>query len=1485
MANTPPYFVTVSATSCNYVYQVMVNSSNWNFNNFIGGFTLGSSYTSFWGDKNTTFVTYSMYASNVFPTINSLNYTATYKAMTSQESIRIPKCELFTNFILTASPVFQQDSRSMRFVQYLNVSNPMNQIRPTLGMQAPGYWIDTKVQLTSPYQTNWVIITYKATNLQNFNGKSGTFYPTSVSQNTSPIPLNNPYDNVRTTVLGYNSKSISKTKLFAQSFVMNIANLNSALGFGNMGYDVIYYPVLGNRANATYHLFVNATGSSGAIPLNLFDQTYTTNPTFFGFATSFTLLNVGSFLSSIVQDNTVNSFILNINFVLDTIGLSPVSTTYSIPITNNMYYPVGIRSVTNNGINGASYKFSFDSLYPNVTYSDNVIVTYYGKLTNIPLSFTWTPTPPAYSCCNSVMIQNLQIFPVSSFTFIVRFDIFNRQFFGVQQINLYNTFMYGYHLVKGNINNGVFELIVDWIGMEFNSFIYPVSYYPTRDGAVTVETQAVNDMFQFLPQIPSQLTQFTVDDITSFKFEPNVVDVSNGTGSTTLIFNFSNSKATDRPSIYFPSYSHLPGIIDTNNVFTGYYNASTNMFNIPITIRQQLFSRSLNYNLTSAPSYISRDFISLKFGSDAFINVVSDFYTSITDADEMGPNVEVLKQYPGNTVTVQATDDVTIGWDFILNDKPSGFSHGVAMISSNIDIIPINITFTSLNNTDGDEFYGNYSIRLPINGNCRSQVYHIDLVLYDYLGNEAASNYGNSITPRLNPFFKLWGDLTKEALTNITVNCAITPDIMAPAVTAFTLLTPTIDVGSNNRIFQATFTVTDDLSGISTNPKDYPVVVLSYLYGENTILTSTLSSTNGLSSIFTVNSQLPYGFAMKGNYLISIYGVVDKHKNLGGITSSEMKTAGMTYFGTTTFGVTTPVLETADRLTNVGGPIYIRGKKMGFDSDTVSCQINYGAGYQSIPINLRYPSIFLINVAAVTGSSIKVQLTVNGIVSNELEIFKFVIPPPGPRPPPRPTLSPISTSTTDSISTMTPITTTSTTDSTTSTTGTSTSTTSTTDSTTSTTGTSTSTTSTTSTTEEHTSTSSTTDPTTSTTVTSTSTTSTTEEPTSTSSTTDSTTSTTGTSTSTTSTTSTTEDSTSTSSTTSTTGASTSTTSTSTSTTTSTTSTPSPSPDPKCPGVTPCSGNGICIAGECFCNNPWYGPDCNSKNHVIPPPPINPDQPTINNTIPSGSDALAYIVSIISVEELHEISANQEVIASFKLANWTMTNLTTETQFLYRYDVSVKESTNITVDVEYFQNETTIVFGNENLTMLPSTIKYSISMTPYQFQDKLTTLQLIMSATIETKADGTCSAKTIGGAPNDLQWVKLNIDKQSLYGRFLRFAVIDNNVQPISNVLLDSEMNPIDTESSVQTFIGINIPQYENGIKLDPDFSVLIDNDSPTDSKCKSKNNKLSAGAIAGITVGAAVFCAAVIGGAILIKSKLRARRFNIKLKKKLNSHK
>ncbi|EFA82092.1 hypothetical protein PPL_04997 [Heterostelium album PN500] len=1391
MANTPPYFNGVDTTSCGYFYQIMVNSSNWSFKNYIGGFSITPSRASFWSAKNTSFVTFSMYAINILSTLNSLDYTATLNTMTSQESIPIPTCQPFTNFSLAASPVFQQDSRSMRFVQYLKISNPMNQIRPSLGVQAPGYWNDQKVHLTSPFPSNWVVISYKAASLQNFNGQSGTINPTTLTQNTSPIPMNNPYNNVRTTVLGYNSKSISKTKLFAQSFVMNIANLNSALGFGNMAYDVIYYPVLGNRANATYHLFVNATGSSGAIPLNLFDQTYTNNPTFFGFATSFTLVNVGSPLSSIVQDNTVNSFILNINFVLDTIGLSPVSTTYSIPITNNMYYPVGIRSVTNNGINGASYKFSFDSLYPNVTFVDNVIVNYYSKMiSNMPLSFTWTPTPPTFSGI-SIMIQNFQIFPVSSFTFVVRLDMFNTQFFGVQQINLYNTYLYGYHLVKGDINNGVFETVIDWSGEKFDQFIFPTSYFPKRDSGISMENQAINDMFQFIPYLPSQLTQFTVDDITSFKFEPNVVDVSNGTGSTTLIFNFANSKVTDRPSIYFPSYSHLPGIIDTNNVFTGYYNASTNMFNIPITIRQQLFSRSLNYNLTAAPSYISRDLISLKFGSDAFINVVSDY------ADEMGPNVEVLKQYPGNTVTVQATDDVTIGWDFILNDKPSGFSHGVAMISSNLDIIPINITFNSLNNTDGDEFYGNYSIRLPINGNCRSQVYHIDLVLYDYLGNEAASNYGNSITPRLNPFFKLWGDLTKEALTNITVNCAITPDIMAPAVTAFTLLTPTIDVGSNNRIFQATFTVTDDLSGISTNPKDYPVVVLSYLYGENTILTSTLSSTNGLSSTFTVNSQLPYGFAMKGNYLISIYGVVDKHKNLGGITSSEMKTAGMTYFGTTTFGVTTPVLETADRLTNVGGPIYIRGKKMGFDSDTVSCQINYGAGYQSIPMNLRYPSIFLINVAAVTGSSIKVQLTVNGIVSNELEIFKFVIPPPGPRPPPRPTLTPTSTSTI-------------------STTGT--------------------------------------------------------------------TSTTGTSTSTTSPTSTTEEPTSTSSTTSTTGTSTSTTSTSTSTTTSTTSTPSPSPDPKCPGVTPCSGNGICIAGECFCNNPWYGPDCNSKNHVIPPPPINPDQPTINNTIPSGSDALAYIVSIISVEELHEISANQEVIASFKLANWTMTNLTTETQFLYRYDVSVKESTNITVDVEYFQNETTIVFGNENLTMLPSTIKYSISMTPYQFQDKLTTLQLIMSATIETKADDTCSAKTIGGAANDLQWVKLNIDKQSLYGRFLRFAVIDNIVQPISNVLLDSEMSPIDTESSVQTFIGINIPQYENGIKLDPDFSVLIDNDSPTDSKCKS-NNKLSAGAIAGITVGAAVFCALVIGAAFLIKSKLRARRFNIKLKKKLDSHK
>ncbi|KAM9977331.1 hypothetical protein ACTFIR_011193 [Dictyostelium discoideum] len=150
-------------------------------------------------------------------------------------------------------------------------------------------------------------------------------------------------------------------------------------------------------------------------------------------------------------------------------------------------------------------------------------------------------------------------------------------------------------------------------------------------------------------------------------------------------------------------------------------------------------------------------------------------------------------------------------------------------------------------------------------------------------------------------------------------------------------------------------------------------------------------------------------------------------------------------------------------------------------------------------------------------------------------------------------------------------------------------------------------------------------------------------------------------------------------------------------------------------------------------------------------------------------------------------------------------------------------------------------------MNPSTIKYTIELSQYKFKNKLNGLQLIMSASLSSsKTDDICSDKQFGETTDEFydisNYLKIQVDDHSLYGRFIKRAIVDSLVKTISNELLDSSMNPISSSSSSQSFIGIILPNYANSIIIDPDFSVLIDSKSASSSEnsiCTNNDSKLT----------------------------------------------
>ncbi|KAM9969558.1 hypothetical protein ACTFIR_001394 [Dictyostelium discoideum] len=339
---------------------------------------------------------------------------------------------------------------------------------------------------------------------------------------------------------------------------------------------------------------------------------------------------------------------------------------------------------------------------------------------------------------------------------------------------------------------------------------------------------------------------------------------------------------------------------------------------------------------------------------------------------------------------------------------------------------------------------------------------------------------------------------------------------------------------------------------------------------------------------------------------------------------------------------------------------------------------------------------------------------------------------------------------------------------------------------------------------------------------------------------------------------------------------------------------------KCIGEPECGGinQGYCSQSGCICYQPWVGIDCGSQVIIIPQPSTNTSTPTVeipiipgnnNNTNNNNQTTNYYIFkSLISIVSLRELDFQSKQIKSFTFEKWIFTTITNSKS---KYEATILNeniTTTITVNIEWFKDSTNISFANSQMTIDASSVKYTIEISEYKFSNSLNQLQLVMSASFETDNNNDiCSLTKFGDSSNDdnSNYFKIQIDDHSLYGRFIKRAIIDNYVRSIDNVLLDSSMETIKTPSTSQSFIGITIPNYKQSIIVDPDFSVLIDSKSVSNDEensiCESKS-KLTTTQLIGIIIGSVGFAAVIIFSiTYFVIKKHRESRFTKSFDKKL----
>ncbi|KYQ94243.1 EGF-like domain-containing protein [Tieghemostelium lacteum] len=311
-------------------------------------------------------------------------------------------------------------------------------------------------------------------------------------------------------------------------------------------------------------------------------------------------------------------------------------------------------------------------------------------------------------------------------------------------------------------------------------------------------------------------------------------------------------------------------------------------------------------------------------------------------------------------------------------------------------------------------------------------------------------------------------------------------------------------------------------------------------------------------------------------------------------------------------------------------------------------------------------------------------------------------------------------------------------------------------------------------------------------------------------------------------------------------------------------TPSPSPQ-QCFGNPPCNEGigGTCTPNGCVCKSGYFGNDCTGKNI--------PNIPTINNTYPSSGSVLpeSLVKTLVSIHSLRELTFDGTIVTTHRFPSWDYVNSSVSegsNQQVHTYSTSfeyLSVQTNISIYINYFKEQQTVLFAGELLEMVPSSIKYRVEISKYQFSASLNYLELVMATSIESESSNTdsCtyleSGKTVG---TNEDYVKLQINGNSLYGRFINRALIDSRIQSITNRILSNETDQ--TSQYFNQYIAIQIPHYKKLAILDPDFSLLIDSEdasTKSNSVCSESDSGLSRNQLIGIIVGSAIGGLIVIG--------------------------
>ncbi|KAM9971447.1 hypothetical protein ACTFIW_011425 [Dictyostelium discoideum] len=272
----------------------------------------------------------------------------------------------------------------------------------------------------------------------------------------------------------------------------------------------------------------------------------------------------------------------------------------------------------------------------------------------------------------------------------------------------------------------------------------------------------------------------------------------------------------------------------------------------------------------------------------------------------------------------------------------------------------------------------------------------------------------------------------------------------------------------------------------------------------------------------------------------------------------------------------------------------------------------------------------------------------------------------------------------------------------------------------------------------------------------------------------------------------------------------------------------------CPNNCTNSNQGNCNTsnGECNCINNYYSFDCSLKRNNDNTGGNNGGNPSIDPSTGGTNITDNQVNFQIYFKNLFEIDFNGNIVNQYSLqSNWTL-NKTKDSQAnnIYKLKQTIQQSCEIVTLIEEVSTSKQYSFAGSTFTLDAGSIKLTISISSYNYKSSLNTLQLQLISSVNNENDESdCNIKQVSTNETNtssFKYIKISKDNRVLQGRFINQVLSDGRSTYLS----------IDINNNGNSVIAtLNLPHFVNQSIIDPDFSVLLENDFK--SECDTNNSR------------------------------------------------